>query len=56
MIFAILDYMHLTKDERQNHLDLNLHFARLNSAIQIGKALNQIAIFDRKLKKVINLK
>ena len=24
MIIAILDYMHLTKDERQNHLDLNL--------------------------------
>lgn len=38
------------------YLDLNLHFARLNRAIQIGKALNQIAIFDRKLKKVINLK
>ena len=24
MIIAILDYMHLTKGERQNHLDLNL--------------------------------
>jgi len=24
MIIAILDYMHLTKEERQNHLDLNL--------------------------------
>jgi len=56
--FADFDSVGGWTDDKTNiyYLDANLHFKDKYKAKTIGLALDQIAIFDSKEKRVINLK